>query len=333
MGRVLRGVAVLGVTTLTLGVWTSPPGTTDPAQAGAVTTRTAGWTAPVPPSVAVAVERLTVGHPLGYGTAAQRAAQAAAEAEAAAEAAAQAQVAAAAAATAAAASAGGAPGTRSTPAGPAPARTGGPSPAAPAAAAPAGATLPLGLDPGGSAQVVTVVAPSARSTSAQLTAWERGPEGWRPVLGPMTARIGSAGIGRASETTTRTPAGTFSLTEAFGRAGNPGTALPYRLVDGDDWWVSDVRSPRYNHYAECARGTCDFDEAAAENLFDEPMYPQAVVIDYNRGGTPGAGSAFFLHVSNGAPTAGCVAIDAGSLTALLRWLDPAARPLIALGVG
>ena len=58
-----------------------------------------------------------------------------------------------------------------------------------------------------------------------------------------------------------------------------------------------------------------------------------MVIDYNRGGTPGAGSAFFLHVSNGAPTAGCVAIPAGSLEALLTWLDPGARPLIAIGVG
>ena len=57
------------------------------------------------------------------------------------------------------------------------------------------------------------------------------------------------------------------------------------------------------------------------------------MIDYNRGGTPGAGSAFFLHVSNAAPTAGCVAIDGGSLAALLRWLDPGASPRIAIGVG
>jgi L,D-peptidoglycan transpeptidase YkuD (ErfK/YbiS/YcfS/YnhG family) len=153
------------------------------------------------------------------------------------------------------------------------------------------------------------------------------------VLGPVAARVGSAGVGRASETSTRTPAGTFSLTEAFGWAGNPGSGLPYRVVDGDDWWVSDVHSPRYNQYAECARGTCDFTEAASENLAEEPAYQYAAVIDYNRGGTPGAGSAFFLHVSNGAVTAGCVAIDAGSLVTLLRWLDPAAGPVIAIGVG
>ena len=32
-------------------------------------------------------------------------------------------------------------------------------------------------------------------------------------------------------------------TSAFGRALNPGTALPYRVVDKQDWWVSDVNSP------------------------------------------------------------------------------------------
>jgi L,D-peptidoglycan transpeptidase YkuD (ErfK/YbiS/YcfS/YnhG family) len=195
-------------------------------------------------------------------------------------------------------------------------------------------TLPLGIDPGASSQVVTVVAASGRSTKAELTAWELGAAGWTSVIGPVTARVGSAGVGRASESTTRTPAGTFSLTRAFGRAGDPGTALPYRAVDGNDWWVSDVNSPRYNQYAHCVPTTCDFDEGASENLLAAgAVYDHAVVIDYNRAGTPGAGSAYFLHVSNGAPTAGCVAVDAGSLVAVLRWLNPGAHPLIAIGVG
>jgi L,D-peptidoglycan transpeptidase YkuD (ErfK/YbiS/YcfS/YnhG family) len=202
----------------------------------------------------------------------------------------------------------------------------------PAVAVPPSAVeLPLGANPPGT-QLVTVVATSRTASTARLTAWELGADGWTAVLGPVTARIGSAGVGVASEDSTRTPAGTFGLTEAFGRAADPGTALPYRVVDGDDWWVSDVGSPRYNTYAECAPGTCDFDESAGEDLAAAgAVYDHAVVIDYNRGGTPGAGSAFFLHVTNGAPTAGCVAIDRGDLTALLRWLDPAASPVIAIG--
>jgi L,D-peptidoglycan transpeptidase YkuD (ErfK/YbiS/YcfS/YnhG family) len=201
------------------------------------------------------------------------------------------------------------------------------------AATPAEVRLPLGASPPGT-QAVTVVAPSSGATTAELTAWELGPSGWAVVLGPVRARIGSSGVGTASENSTRTPAGTFGLTEAFGRAGDPGTALPYRVVDGDDWWVSDVASPRYNEYAQCAPGTCDFDETVSEDLAAAgAVYDHAVVIDVNRAGRPGAGSAFFLHVANGAPTAGCVAIDRGSLATLLRWLDPSASPVIAIGVG
>ncbi|MBY3552170.1 hypothetical protein HGI15_01935 [Modestobacter lapidis] len=204
-----------------------------------------------------------------------------------------------------------------------------PEPAAP----PAPPRLPLDVAPPGG-QVVTVVASSRGATVAELTAWELAPHGWTPVLGPVPARLGSSGVGAASESSTRTPAGTFGLTEAFGRAGDPGTALPYRVVDGDDWWVSDIGSPRYNQYAQCAPGACDFDESTSEHLAAMgAVYDHAVVIDYNRDGRPGAGSAFFLHVANGAPTAGCVAIDRGSLAAVLRWLDPSARPVIAIGVG
>jgi L,D-peptidoglycan transpeptidase YkuD (ErfK/YbiS/YcfS/YnhG family) len=182
--------------------------------------------------------------------------------------------------------------------------------------------------------VVTVVAASSRATTAKLTAWELRPDGWTAVLGPVTAHIGAAGVGAASETTSRTPAGTFGLTEAFGRQRDPGTALPYRAIDAQDWWVSDVGSPLYNRHTRCAAGTCPFEESAGENLWSEgAVYNYAVVIDYNRGGTPGAGSAFFLHVTNGAATAGCVAIAQGSLTTLMRWLDPDAHPLIAIGVG
>jgi L,D-peptidoglycan transpeptidase YkuD (ErfK/YbiS/YcfS/YnhG family) len=43
---------------------------------------------------------------------------------------------------------------------------------------------------------------------------------------------------------------------------------------------------------------------------------------------PGAGSAFFLHVSSGRPTAGCVAVPRSNMVDLLRWLKPGA--LIAI---
>ncbi|MCA0146874.1 L,D-transpeptidase family protein [Blastococcus sp. LR1] len=197
-----------------------------------------------------------------------------------------------------------------------------------------GGALPLGVNPPGT-QALTVVAPSAGSTTATFTAWEKRGSSWVAVLGPIQARVGSAGIGTAREGSARTPAGTWRMSEAFGRQANPGTVLPYRRVDGDDWWVSDTRSPLYNQYAQCAVGRCPFDERVSENLHRiGAVYDLAVVMDYNRAPVvPGAGSAFFLHVANASATGGCVSIDRASLASVMRWLKPSAAPVIAVGIG
>lgn len=193
--------------------------------------------------------------------------------------------------------------------------------------------LPLPVRAGRSTQLVTVVADAPARTAGELVAWTRSGGGWTAVLGPVAARLGSNGVGRVVEGARRTPAGTFPLTAAFGRLPDPGTALPYRVLDGEDWWVSDVGSPLYDRPARCAPGTCPFDETAGEHLLSQgAVYDHAVVLDTNPARTPGAGSAFFLHVTDGRPTAGCVAVARDELVALLRWLDPAAEPLIAIGV-
>lgn len=209
-----------------------------------------------------------------------------------------------------------------------------PAPAPPASAAPVpppdlGGSLPLRYD-GGASQVITVVAPSSDSTTAQVTAWQRESDGsWSAVVGPVAAYIGSQGIGQASEDAARTPAGTYSLTQAFGRSANPGTALPYFQSGPNDWWDGNSDSPTYNEHTQG-----DDPGGDSENLYYAgPLYDYAINIDYNTAGTPGSGSAFFLHVSGGSETEGCVSIDAADLVQILRWLTPAASPVIVLGVG
>jgi L,D-peptidoglycan transpeptidase YkuD (ErfK/YbiS/YcfS/YnhG family) len=205
-----------------------------------------------------------------------------------------------------------------------------------AAPATAASSLPVPYW-GHASQVITVIADSPTATTATFTAWQRtgGPwDHWKAVRGPITANVGSDGIGQASETTSKTPAGTWTLTEAFGIQANDGTRLPYRQVGTADWWVSDVKSPLYNTYYHCVPGTCPFNEGAGEDLGEAgPVYNHAVVIDYNRNPiVPGAGSAFFLHISSGKPTAGCVSIPAEDLKAVMAWLDPAQQPVIDIAV-
>lgn len=184
-------------------------------------------------------------------------------------------------------------------------------------------------------QIITVYAASPTDTTATLKAWARDGNTWHVVYGPMTAFVGSQGIGQASETTSKTPAGTWGLTESFGIQADNGTRLPFFQVDAQDWWVSDANSPMYNTHQRCAVGTCPFNEGAGERLQAAgTAYNHAVVIDYNRSPVvPGAGSAFFLHVSTGRPTAGCVSIPADQLDNIMRWLDPAQHPEIQIKAG
>jgi L,D-peptidoglycan transpeptidase YkuD (ErfK/YbiS/YcfS/YnhG family) len=219
--------------------------------------------------------------------------------------------------------------------------TSGPTPAPSARATPRrpGRSLPLTLPTASASQVITVVAPSTGSTEAALQAWRKVPDGWRPVGPRVAAWLGSDGLTRRpSESRSATPIGSFTLTQAFGRESDPGTALPYIRTTPDDWWISQP-GPLYNTRQRCAR-TCDFNRGDPnEHLFAvTPEYDYAAVIDYNTrnapgGVRPGAGSAFFLHVSAGRPTAGCVAVPRADLVRVLTWLRPDRHPRILIGTG
>jgi len=195
------------------------------------------------------------------------------------------------------------------------------------------ALLPLRASTGSATQVVTVVAPSTSSTTATLQAWSKNAAGWHRVGSAVPAHVGSNGLTPTpSEGESATPIGSFTLTQAFGSAANPGTKVPYFRTDAGDWWVSDVNSQYYNTHYRCS-GSCPFDTGAGENLRDAGfVYTYAVVIDYNRAPVvKGAGSAFFLHVTNGQATAGCVSIPEASLVSIMKWLDPKAHPRILIG--
>jgi L,D-peptidoglycan transpeptidase YkuD (ErfK/YbiS/YcfS/YnhG family) len=188
---------------------------------------------------------------------------------------------------------------------------------------------------GNATQIVTVAAAASYSTTGILNAWQKQSNGsWKRVFGPVTAHLGSDGVGTPSEYSSRTPRGTWGLTEGFGRLSNPGTAMPYARVSTRDWWVSDVNSSKYNSHQICSASNCPFDTSAGENLYNAgSVYDYAMVMDVNRWpAVPGGGSAFFLHVTDGGPTAGCVSINAGTLVSIMDWLRPSGHPRIAVGI-
>jgi L,D-peptidoglycan transpeptidase YkuD (ErfK/YbiS/YcfS/YnhG family) len=191
---------------------------------------------------------------------------------------------------------------------------------------------------GNANQIITVKTSGTRAT---VTAWARVANRWHVVMSTTSGRIGSGGITKGTtrrQNTNTTPSGTYSLTQAFGILSNPGTTLPYHVVTNDDWWVEDNNSPYYNTMRSDSMG--GFDTSAPESSVNGSehlgnhanLYRYVIVVNFNmHPSTPYRGAGIFLHVSNGHPTAGCIAVPLTTIVALLRWLNPAALPRIAIG--
>lgn len=181
-----------------------------------------------------------------------------------------------------------------------------------------------------SSQLITVV--STGGSSAELTLWQKDTNGIWYEYDSMFAAIGSSGMRYASEVREMdkcTPTGNYSLTEGFGIMQNPGTELPYRVLDGSEYWVDDPESSYYN---TMQFGSSNGRWNSAEDLKGTGTpYNYSIVIDYNRWPViPYASSAIFMHVYVGVPTWGCVAVPEDKMVQMLQWLKPSQNPRILL---
>jgi L,D-peptidoglycan transpeptidase YkuD (ErfK/YbiS/YcfS/YnhG family) len=178
---------------------------------------------------------------------------------------------------------------------------------------------------GAATQVISVV--GVGGSNAKMDVYQRGPAGWQAIAAGIPAHIGAKGM--APEThdgQMLTPMGVFSLDFAFGTAPNPGGGLQYVQVTPDHWWDGDMKSPTYNTMQVCKKSQCPFgtDPSSGTENLDIPQYKHAVVMGVNKARVPGNGGAFFLHTTDGGPTAGCVSIDDATLVKIMRWLRPGA---------
>ena len=204
-------------------------------------------------------------------------------------------------------------------------------------------------------QAVVVTSTSWSTSYATLRTWEKGSDGvWRQKFSPMVARLGYNGFRRAGERLQgdgTTPAGTFTITRAFGSLSDPGTDLRYRKYDSNDYWVGDQRDPRtYNILQPYRSPSAAWRTRQAERLADyaSGAYRYAAVINFNmpRGvywsdtarewhatypADTRRGNAIFLHVNGSGATAGCVSVSFTQMSSILRWLDPAMKPRIVMG--
>jgi L,D-peptidoglycan transpeptidase YkuD (ErfK/YbiS/YcfS/YnhG family) len=184
-------------------------------------------------------------------------------------------------------------------------------------------------------EIITVEARAKSATTASLELWTRAGVCYSLVGGPWSAELGRKGLSaHKSEGDGTTPSGTFGIGAVmYGILANPGVAYPYHDIVCGDWWDEASSSPMYNRFVHVGCGAPPPFGGDSEALWRVvPQYDYFAVIDYNT--TPviaGRGSAIFLHLSIGEPTAGCIALPRSALLTTLRWLRPNAHPVIVIG--
>lgn len=184
-----------------------------------------------------------------------------------------------------------------------------------------------------SSQVILVTRAGVSGPHAQVSAFDMDEGGWKPVIRKVPAMIGRNGFaisGEKREGDGKTPTGVYRFGFAFGYGPKIDSSMPYRQMTRNEIWVDDPASPDYNQLRK--RG-----ETGAKSFEDmvlpDDRYKYGIVITYNMDPVvPGHGSAIFLHVwkDSKTPTSGCIAISEENILKLLKWLDPAKRPLIIL---
>jgi L,D-peptidoglycan transpeptidase YkuD (ErfK/YbiS/YcfS/YnhG family) len=181
-------------------------------------------------------------------------------------------------------------------------------------------------------QVIDVEAPRVAATSTAVSLWLRKGHCFVEQAGSWLGEIGERGLSTHKvEGDGATPTGTYAIgPELYGISANPGVAYPYHRVICGDWWDEAPSSPQYNHFVHIACHTPPPFAGDSEALWKAvPQYDYFAVVEYNASPVvPGRGSAIFIHVSVGTPTAGCLALGTAQLLYLLGWLRPGDHPVV-----
>lgn len=167
------------------------------------------------------------------------------------------------------------------------------------------------------------------------TAWislhEKNANGEWEMIMSTPGFIGKNGLGKTKEGDGMTPVGTFTFNRAFGIAPDPGCAIPYVQADENTYWSGDVgEGMRYNELVSL-QDYPELNKADSEHILDYTyQYQYCLNISYNAEGTPGLGSAIFLHcLGDRKPyTGGCVAIPMEQMFFVMQHVSPNCTVLI-----
>lgn len=200
-----------------------------------------------------------------------------------------------------------------------------------------------------SKQLIVIISDDWASDKGQLKQFERKDtqSSWQS-LGEMTpVSLGEAGMGwgtgdsnpnltgpKKHEGDKRTPAGLFTITQAFGfgHAAPMNTKLIYTPITSNTMCVDDQNSRFYNKIVDADK-ILQPDWKSAEKMHTVSIYEQGLIVRYNnRKPVPGAGSCIFMHNwrNPSSATNGCIGLASDNLKELITWLDANKKPVLIM---
>lgn len=186
------------------------------------------------------------------------------------------------------------------------------------------ATLPAAKDEA-TKQLFVVAAMGTDKTTASVSMHERGADGtWKQFLS-TPGFVGKNGLcldAEHKEGCGQTPIGTYHFTKAFGIADDPGCgSFDYVKVDDDTYWSGDDREGMHYNEMVSIKDYPDLDMENSEHIVEyEYQYRYCLNISFNEDGTPGRGSAIFLHCFGPTKpyTGGCVSVPEYTMELIMQ---------------
>lgn len=184
-----------------------------------------------------------------------------------------------------------------------------------------------GLPQAESAEQLFVVAQHEKTT-AWVSMHEKDSDGKWKMICSTPGYVGKNGICPDEEHVEgcgQTPAGVYHFTKAFGIADDPGTVMPYTKVDDDTYWSGDDREGMHYNEMVDIKDFPELDMKNSEHIMDYTyQYQYCLNISFNEDGTPGRGSAIFLHcLGDRKPyTGGCVAVPMDQMRYIIQHAKP-----------
>ena len=171
-------------------------------------------------------------------------------------------------------------------------------------------------------QLLIVAGMGMDKTAATISMHQKNADGnWKQILATpgFVGKNGLCADADHKEGCAQTPVGIYRFNKAFGIAPDPGCAIPYIQVDENTYWSGDP-DRQYNQMVDI-RDVPALVMDDSEHIVDyDYQYQYCLNISFNEDGTPGRGSAIFLHCFGPWKpwTGGCVSVPENIMKKIMQ---------------